>query len=353
MISIVIPVYNAEKYIPGMLACLREQKRAGSPFEAVFVNDGSTDGSLSLLLAAQKNEAFPVQVIDKPNGGVSSARNAGLDAARGEYIAFADADDLIAPNYAEMLSIYAKAQPDAIRFAFVRVEADAAALAPAQGILPERADRDAMLREFLRDPKQFGPYGFLFRREFLQKNGLRFAEGRAYYEDYDLIVRAIASAETLLSAESCLYGYRQAAGSAMMRFGAQRVECLALADRLCEFLQASGAGAAVEFEKWYKARLYWAVLWQACMALPSPADAKRFLQLTGGREMLRRLAGYPSRKVAATALLGAAWPEAYAMLAKRLGGGRSFLREMSRDEAEELLREIAGSGTSAGTAAGV
>jgi len=128
MISIVIPVYNAERFIPAMLDRLRMQKRAGTAFEAVFVNDGSTDGSLSLLREAQKAEPFPVQVIDRENGGVSSARNAGIAAARGEYIAFADADDVLAPNYVEILSIYAGAQPDALRFAFVRVDADTSAL---------------------------------------------------------------------------------------------------------------------------------------------------------------------------------------------------------------------------------
>jgi len=340
MISIIIPVYNAQEHIPAMLGCLRAQAASGMAFEAVFVNDGSTDGSPALLKTAQAKESFALRVIDKENGGVSSARNAGLAAARGEYVAFADADDLLAPNYVQVLTVYAQAQPDVLRFGFTRVDAGAASIPAARGILPEKADKNALLKEFLSDPKLFGPYGFLFRREFLQANALRFAEGRAYYEDYDFLVRAVALAEDILSAQSVLYAYRQAAGSAMMRFSAQRVECLELADELCLFLQEHECPAAAEFEKWYKARLYWAAYWQACMALPSPADARRFLRATGGRKLLCRLAGYPSRMVAATAALGAFCPEAYALLAKRLGGRRSFLQEMRRDEADALLRAL-------------
>ncbi|MDO4739514.1 MAG: glycosyltransferase family A protein [Eubacteriales bacterium] len=344
MISLIVPVYNESARLPGLLRCLRAQNAPAGAFEAVFADDGSTDDSLSLLRAAQEREAFPIRILSRPNSGVSAARNAGLEAAQGEYVAFADADDLLAPNYVQVLSLCAQAQPDVLRFSFTRVPAQAEQLPPAQGVLPERADRDDLLRQFLADPKLFGPYGFLFRRDFLMQNDLRFAEGRAYYEDYDLIVRAVACAQDLYEMPCVLYGYRQAEGSAMMRFNAQRVQCLELADPLCAFLAEKKLPCAAQFQKWYKARLYWAVLWQACMALPSPGDARRFARLTGGRKMLRSLALYPSRKVAATALLGALCPEAYAMLAKKLGRGRSFLQEMSREEADALLRSLAPAG---------
>lgn len=339
MISIVIPVYNGEKHIPAMLGCLRAQAASGMAFEAVFVNDGSKDESLALLQKAEKAASFPITIVDRANGGVSAARNSGLDAAQGEYIAFADVDDLLAPDYIASLTEYAKSAPDVLRFGFTRVDEQAAQIPAGGPAQPAKQDKQAMLREFLADPKLFGPYGFLFRREFLQKHGLRFAEGYAYYEDYDFIVRAIALSERLHASPAVLYAYRQAAGSAMMRFGAQRVHCLALADDLSDFLAEKNC-AADEFAKWYKARLYWAVLWQACMALPSVGDARRFLRLTGGRELLGRLADYPGRKVALTAMLGRVSPHAYAVLAKKMGASRSLIKPMSRAEADALFREI-------------
>jgi len=340
MISIIIPVYNGEKHIPAMLGFLRAQKAAGMAFEVVFVNDGSKDESLALLRQAEQSETFPVRVIDQENGGVSAARNAGLQAAQGEYIAFADVDDLLSADYIHALSACAQQKADAVRFGFTRAGAQEKSI-PAGGLKTcEKRDKEAMLRQFLADPKLFGPYGFLFRRDYLKKHGLLFAEGYAYYEDYDFIVRAVALADDLRETDGVYYAYRQANGSAMMRYNAQRVHCLALADDLCAFLAGKGCAAAADFEKWYKARLYWAALWQACMALPSPADAARFIRLTGGQALLSKLAGYPSKKVALTAVLGRIFPWAYALMAKFLGGRHSLIKPMSRAEADMLFAEL-------------
>ncbi|MBP1553759.1 MAG: glycosyltransferase family 2 protein [Oscillospiraceae bacterium] len=90
MISIIIPVYNAEKYIEKCVDSLVNQTYKN--LEIILVNDGSTDNSGSLCDSfAAKDDR--IKVIHKQNGGVSSARNAGLDAATGEYITFADSDD--------------------------------------------------------------------------------------------------------------------------------------------------------------------------------------------------------------------------------------------------------------------
>lgn len=97
-ISIIIPSYNCGKYIPRLLASL--EKQLTSEVEVLVVNDGSTDDTLAVL-----GQFKGIKVIDKPNGGVSSARNAGLEIAQGEYIAFIDADDMVSDNYvSEILS---------------------------------------------------------------------------------------------------------------------------------------------------------------------------------------------------------------------------------------------------------
>lgn len=348
MISVIIPVYNGEKHIPAMLGFLRAQETAGMAFEVVFVNDGSKDASLHLLRQAEKSENFPVRVVDRPNGGVSAARNAGLGAAQGDHIAFADVDDVLASDYIANLAAFAQEKSDVVRFGFTRVDENASSIPPAAACETadktpsacQKADKNAMLRAFLADPKLFGPYGFLFTREFLSRHSLLFAEGYAYYEDYDFIVRAMALADDLRESNHVLYAYRQAAGSAMMRYNAERVHCLSLADELCAFLSENSCAAAADFSKWYKARLYWAALWQACMALPSPADAARFIRLTGGKALLSKLAGYPSKKVALTAVLGRIFPWAYALMAKFLGGRHSLIKPMSRAEADMLFAEL-------------
>jgi glycosyltransferase involved in cell wall biosynthesis len=89
-ISIIIPVYNAENYLEECLLSISQQ--TFGDFEILAINDGSTDRSLEILKKYQAKEPR-LQVISQENKGVSAARNLGLDNAKGEYIAFVDADD--------------------------------------------------------------------------------------------------------------------------------------------------------------------------------------------------------------------------------------------------------------------
>lgn len=100
LVSIIIPVYNAEKYL---LRCVKSIFVQTYPnFELLLINDGSTDGSKELCdsLLLKDNR---IKVFHKQNGGASSARNYGLDKATGKYICFVDADDWVDPNYIETL----------------------------------------------------------------------------------------------------------------------------------------------------------------------------------------------------------------------------------------------------------
>jgi len=96
LVSIVIPCYNAERWIAATIDSAIAQTWPRT--EIIVVNDGSRDGSLA---AARTFEKFGVRVIDQPNRGAPAARNAGLAAAAGDYIQFLDADDLIAPDKIE------------------------------------------------------------------------------------------------------------------------------------------------------------------------------------------------------------------------------------------------------------
>ena len=94
-LSIIIPVYNAENYIGATLDSLLNQDI--TDYEILCVNDGSRDGSLAVLERYAADHAN-VRILNKENGGVTSARNAGLEAAAGDYIWFVDADDLAKEN---------------------------------------------------------------------------------------------------------------------------------------------------------------------------------------------------------------------------------------------------------------
>ena len=99
-ISVIIPVYNAENFIAGCLESLAKQTL--QEIEIICVNDGSSDNSLNILETfARKDER--IKIITQKNQGVSAARNAGINLARGEFIGFVDADDRVNPDFYEKL----------------------------------------------------------------------------------------------------------------------------------------------------------------------------------------------------------------------------------------------------------
>ncbi len=100
MISIIAPVYQVEAYLPACVESILAQSYEN--WELILVDDGSKDNSGSLCDAYAAKDRR-IRVHHQPNGGVSAARNAGLELARGAYIAFVDSDDLIKPDYLEIL----------------------------------------------------------------------------------------------------------------------------------------------------------------------------------------------------------------------------------------------------------
>ncbi len=101
LISVIVPVYNTEKYIEKCVMSILNQTYKN--LEIILIDDGSTDNSPQICdsLAEKDNR---ITVIHQPNGGVSSARNIGLDNTHGDYITFVNSDDYIAPNMIEFLS---------------------------------------------------------------------------------------------------------------------------------------------------------------------------------------------------------------------------------------------------------
>ncbi|MBQ6907027.1 MAG: glycosyltransferase, partial [Clostridia bacterium] len=99
-LSVIIPVYNVEKFLSATINSVVSQTYKNT--EIILVNDGSTDKSLEICRKFEKTDSR-IKVVDKQNEGVSSARNAGINASTGEYIAFVDSDDIVLPNIYESM----------------------------------------------------------------------------------------------------------------------------------------------------------------------------------------------------------------------------------------------------------
>ncbi len=98
MISVIVPVYNVEKYLDKCLTSILEQTY--KDFECIIIDDGSVDDS-NIIISEYAKKSSKFKVIHQKNKGVSAARNAGIDIAKGDYITFVDSDDYIANDYLE------------------------------------------------------------------------------------------------------------------------------------------------------------------------------------------------------------------------------------------------------------
>ena len=100
LISIIVPAYNASKYIEKCLNSILSQTYKN--FEIIVVNDGSTDNTLDILKKCSE-QSDKIKIVAQKNKGVSAARNNGLEHAKGQYIAFVDADDTLEQEFLERM----------------------------------------------------------------------------------------------------------------------------------------------------------------------------------------------------------------------------------------------------------
>lgn len=165
-LSFIVPIYNAEKYIKECLDSLLEQDLSNKEYEIICVNDGSTDQSLKIL-ADYENSNNSIRIINKENGGVSSARNKGLEVAAGEYVWFIDADDFIQKNILNALHLLLReSDADVIQIG-------------AYPFFDELSDEERVLYENGKlKPKSYANNVFvtrnIFKREFLNHHGITF-----------------------------------------------------------------------------------------------------------------------------------------------------------------------------------
>ena len=123
-LSMIIPIYNAGKYLAECLDSCTQQNISPDDYEIICVNDGSTDDSPAIL-NAYASRFRQIKVITQSNAGVSAARNAGMDNAAGDYIWFIDADDIIVPNCLKHLrETCAETDCDRLGFSLISVPED-------------------------------------------------------------------------------------------------------------------------------------------------------------------------------------------------------------------------------------
>jgi len=212
LISIIIPLYNKEKFIRRSLESVFSQSY--SNIEIVVVNDGSTDGSREIVLSMDDPR---IRLIDKPNGGVSSARNRGIDEAKGVYIAFLDADDVWREKHLEVLMEGFHLYPDAAIVAnaleYRWEEGDKHSNINHNGIPKWKEENYLHSLSQGSFPIHIG--SCIFKKELLNRHQIRFYEHMRLSEDVNLMLRVSRLGRVVRSNYTGLIYYQDDLQSAM------------------------------------------------------------------------------------------------------------------------------------------
>lgn len=204
-LSVIVPVYNTEEYLPVCLDSLINQTY--TDMEIICVNDGSKDNSLEILRDYEQKDSRII-VIDKENGGVSSARNAGILAAHGEYITFMDSDDYLDLNlYEKCMNKIKNENADVIAFGLMfepghiygTVVQDKTFTDPFYVLEHECTNCSACNR--------------IFRRSIINDNQILFKEDVKYGEDNLFLMMALPHAQVLTNQPDVYYHYVQSGES--------------------------------------------------------------------------------------------------------------------------------------------
>mgnify|MGYP002734883168 CR=1 FL=1 len=220
-VSIVVPVYKVEKYLNRCVESLLAQTL--SDIEIILVDDGSPDHCPQMCDEWAEKDAR-IRVVHKENGGLSSARNAGLRAAAGEYVGFVDSDDDVeAVMYEKLLAVIEREQVDFVMSDYVRIPADGKKYLKTLDIRAGRYDRTALVKEIfpsliMGENVDYGPllsvWHCLYDMNFLRQKDLWFDEEVKWSEDniFSAIAGYCAQSFYYLKGEG-LYHYHQNAGS--------------------------------------------------------------------------------------------------------------------------------------------
>ncbi len=231
-VSIIVPVYNIENYLPACLDSLTAQTY--KDIEIILINDGSADGSSKICSEYAAHDSR-IKVINKANGGVSAARNDGLDAASGEYILFVDGDDFIDSDTVETLVRMAcDNNTDAVIFEYKVEDGSKTVIHRVNGESYNRIINAEKAIELTISPKNRFAWSKLYTREII--GDLRFDTSIYRGEDTWFAVNSLRNAGRIYYTDYAPYHYIQSDGSAVRSaFNERKLSVVTVYEYMCDF----------------------------------------------------------------------------------------------------------------------
>ena len=200
-LSIIVPVYNGEKYLERCLKSILTAADNDKDYELIFINDGSKDKSLDILLEYRK-KFKNIQIISQKNKGLSEARNVGIRNAKGKYISFLDCDDSIEKNYFKDILNVLSSDCDLIVFGMQRINDNNKVYLKK---LPIKDSLEDLLYNSYACNK-------IVKKEIIEKNNIYFPVGK-YYEDAHTIPKIYFLSKRIIYLDKIYYNYYLNKGS--------------------------------------------------------------------------------------------------------------------------------------------
>lgn len=239
MLTLAIPVYNMEALLARCMDTMLAQ--TCRDFEIVLIDDGSTDSSGALCDGYAAAHPDFIRVVHKPNGGLSSARNAGIDTAKGEFIIFPDPDDWTEPQYVEhLLALQQKHHADLVCTGYF-VATDEASVPGSADTEPAVLTGAEAQRRLLLPPRMSGfAWNKLYRVSIIREHGLRFLDDVGITEDLDFAYRYLAHVGTVCHAPGLrTYHYYQRPNAAThSAFSARKLGSLRTYEKIMKDCQS-------------------------------------------------------------------------------------------------------------------
>lgn len=207
-LSVIIPVYNTEKYIEKCLNSIANQTM--KDLEIIIINDGSTDNSESVIKQwIENNKNIDAKYFKKENGGLSDARNFGVKKANGKYISFVDSDDYLEKDLYNNLEKYMDQEIDLIKFKMATYKPTGEMIEKMNGPVFEKATGEEAFEKLCTQDKFLEVACiYLYRKEFFKKGKFEYEAG-TYHEDFGLTPWIMINAKSVVSTDEYGYCYLQ------------------------------------------------------------------------------------------------------------------------------------------------
>ena len=221
-ITVISPVYNGKKYIKNFIKSINNQ--TFKDFDLLLINDGSNDDTYNVAKSELKKTKLNYKIINKKNGGQSSARNLGIQKSTGEWIVMLDSDDTIQKDYLKNLyNMASKNNCDVAICDINRVNENNIFEESNDNLEYEIKSGKETFCDFIKHKIEIGPVSLLIRKQHLQNLNLKFDENSSYSEEFIFICSLLHDTQNVIHLKQRLYNYCLRSGSVSTGANTQKI----------------------------------------------------------------------------------------------------------------------------------